>query len=271
MIPAARAVAAIAVLGIAALFLVPILAVGRFFSWSVADTLTQWWFGLVVRMIGVKVTVYGEPAQDRPLLVAANHASWLDFPVIGAQVPVRFAVAASTGSARSPGWFSRLFGAVASHGSTRSFPKQNETPGHPVVVFAEGATGGGNSVRTFQSDLIGAARDRAAGDSECWLQPLSIAYTRLQGLPMGRQFRPVAAWSGTVPLLPHIWTVLREYSVDAVIAWGDAVPIGKQDSLGEVACAAEKSVRILTANVLTGREPRSGVKRAEATANKGNS
>ena len=60
----------------------------------------------------------------------------------------------------------------------------------------------------FRSALIGAARDALAEAEHCGrvlIQPLSVAYTRLHRLPIGRLHRPVAAWYRDMELLPGAW------------------------------------------------------------------
>ena len=40
------------------------------------------------------------------------------------------------------------------------------------------------------------------------VQPVSIAYTHLDGIPLGRHMRPFVAWYGDMDLLPHLWALL---------------------------------------------------------------
>ena len=40
------------------------------------------------------------------------------------------------------------------------------------------------------------------------VQPVTIAYTRLDGMPLGRSWRPFYAWYGDMALAPHLWTML---------------------------------------------------------------
>ena len=61
--------------------------------------------------------------------------------------------------------------------------------GDAVVLFAEGTSSDGNRVLPFRSALVGAARDalvEAGHARHVLIQPLSIAYTGLQGFPMGQ-------------------------------------------------------------------------------------
>ena len=55
-----------------------------------ARRLPHWYHRRVCRLLGVRVSVEGELAQGRPVLLIANHSSWLDIPVISAAAPVSF-------------------------------------------------------------------------------------------------------------------------------------------------------------------------------------
>ena len=62
--------------------------------------------------------------------------------------------------------------------------------GDPVVLFAEGTSSDGNRVLQFRSALVGAASDAVTQNKGgVWLQPMSISYPRIDGLPMGRRHR----------------------------------------------------------------------------------
>ncbi len=46
------------------------------------------------RMFGVRVSVRGAPAGERPLLLVSNHCSWLDIIVLSSIAPLVFKLAA---------------------------------------------------------------------------------------------------------------------------------------------------------------------------------
>ena len=76
----------------------------------------------------------------------------------------------------------------------------------------------------LRSALIGAARDalaEAEHSGRVLIQPLSVAYTRPHGLPIGCLHRPVAARYGGMDLMPHLIRVLEEGGFDVVLTWGE--------------------------------------------------
>jgi hypothetical protein len=107
----------------------------------------------------------------------------------------------------------------------------------------------------FRSALIGAARDALAEAEHCGrvlIQPLSVAYTRLHGLPIGRLHRPVAAWYGDMELLPHLIRVLGQGAFDVVLTRGEPVADEAQTDRKEVAKSLAFTVRRL-ATAIAGR------------------
>jgi 1-acyl-sn-glycerol-3-phosphate acyltransferase len=40
------------------------------------------------------------------------------------------------------------------------------------------------------------------------VQPISLAYVRLDGMPLGREWRPYYAWYGGMDMPAHLWRVL---------------------------------------------------------------
>jgi hypothetical protein len=49
------------------------------------------------------------------------------------------------------------------------------------------------------------------------VQPVSLAYTRLDGIPIGRAHRPFFAWYGAMDLLAHLWRMIGHGIVEVVV------------------------------------------------------
>src|SRR5262249_20644445 len=78
--------------------------------------------------------------------------------------------------------------------------------GDNLVLFAEGTSSPGTRVLPFKSALFAVAQATDA-DTPLTIQPVSISYTRLAGMPVGRQWRDCFAWYGDMTLAPHLWRV----------------------------------------------------------------
>lgn len=216
---------------------------------------------LLLRFIGVRVRVRGAPAQGRPLLILSNHVSWLDIPVVGSLTPLFFVAKSEVA-----GW--PVIGLLARFQRTVFVDRQRRhatgevnreiahrlQQGDPVVLFAEGTSSDGNRVLPFRTALVGAVREVFATSAEVTVQPLSIAYVRLQGLPMGRLHRAVAAWYGDMELAPHLMDVLRHGAIDVEVTFGPPLPLDAAHDRKSVTRTAEETVRALSARALAGRE-----------------
>ncbi|MCP3799777.1 1-acyl-sn-glycerol-3-phosphate acyltransferase [Allokutzneria sp. A3M-2-11 16] len=49
----------------------------------------KWWFRAVLRALGAKLKVFGEPERQSGVLVVGNHTSWLDIVAVNAVLPAR--------------------------------------------------------------------------------------------------------------------------------------------------------------------------------------
>ena len=75
--------------------------------------------------------------------------------------------------------------------------------GYNVILFPEGTSSDGKKVLPFKSSLLGAIEF----DSKNFflIQPVSITYTKLDGIPVDNKFRPFFAWFGGMDLISHAW------------------------------------------------------------------
>jgi len=214
---------------------------------------------MLCKLLRVRITVVGEPCRDAPLLIASNHVSWLDIPVLTALAPVVFVAKREVASWPLFGLLAKLQRSVFVERERRSrTAKTNRdiavrlAEGDPVVLFAEETSSDGNRVLPFRSSLIGAlhATMRERGAAQVHVQPLAIAYARVDGIPAGRQHRPLVAWYGGMDLLPHLAGVMRRSAIDVTVAWGPALPCDLATDRKALAASLEATVRRLRADAL---------------------
>lgn len=218
---------------------------------------------VVCALLGVRIRMVGTPSAQRPLLIVANHVSWIDIAVITALVPVAFVAKREVASWPLFGLFAKLQRTIFVDRTRR-----HETPtvnaeiarrlvaGDPVVLFGEGTSSDGNRILPFRTALIGAAREAlaGAGHERIHLQPLAITYVGFCGLPMGRQHRPIAAWYGALDLFPHLVEVLRHGAIDVTVSFGEPLGFDAQSNRKAAARVLEAEVRRLATAALRGRE-----------------
>ncbi|MBI3436097.1 MAG: 1-acyl-sn-glycerol-3-phosphate acyltransferase [Proteobacteria bacterium] len=217
---------------------------------------------MICAILGIRITRVGACVREHPLLIVANHSSWLDIAVISAVTPAVFVA-----KSEIAGW--PLFGRLAKlqrsvfvdrsrrHGTAAVNAEiaRRLAEGDPVVLFGEGTAGDGNRVLAFRSALIGAARDalaEAENVGRVWIQPLSLAYTGLLGVPVGRRHRPLVAWYGKMRLWTHFAGVGRRGAIDVTVTWGEPIAFGENADRKAVALALECSVRQMTVGALRG-------------------
>ena len=86
-------------------------------------------------------------------------------------------------------------------GRERDQMRERLLAGDDLILFPEGTSSDGSRVLPFHSSFFAAAY----GDITPVIQPVSVVYDRLAGLPVGRASRTVFAWYGDMDLAPHLW------------------------------------------------------------------
>jgi lyso-ornithine lipid O-acyltransferase len=210
-------------------------------------------------VLRVRIHIVGTPMREKPTLIHSNHVSWLDIPVISAITPIAFVAKKEVASWPVVGIAAKLLRTVFVDRTRRlqthevnAEIAQRLTEGDPVVLFAEGTSSDGNRVLEFRSALIGAVTHLGT-NQQVMLQPISVGYTRTQGIPLGRQHRPLVAWYGDIDFVPHFKNFLARSAVDVVVTFGQPVPFDNGLDRKTVARTIEQRVRQLTAETLRER------------------
>jgi lyso-ornithine lipid O-acyltransferase len=202
--------------------LMPVQLLGLALRRGWTSTLPVFYHRWCCRILGFRIRVIGTPTSERPVLYAANHISYTDITVLGSVIPGSFI--AKSEVARWPffGWLAKLQRSVFVDRRARSTAAQRDAigkrlaAGDALILFPEGTSGDGNRVLPFKSALFAAAQ-QGEGVPRVIVQPVSLAYTRLDGMPIGRLCRPFFAWYGAVDLAPHLWSMVGLGTVEVVV------------------------------------------------------
>ena len=215
---------------------------------------------LILRMLSIHVGVHGAPAAERPLLLVSNHSSWIDILALSSITPLKFIAKSEIAGWPLFGLFAKLQRSVFVNRSRRQATADVNreiaarlSEGDPVVLFGEGTSGDGNRVLPFRTALLGAMQQVLGEHGHGFLQPVSISYTRLHGIPLGRQHRSHAAWYGDISLLPHLVRVFRLGAIDVVMTFGTPVAVEASTDRKALALSLEQAVRRMNAAALAGR------------------
>lgn len=167
----------------------------------------------VCRILGIELDIHGAIAPAHPTLFVSNHVSYLDIEALSAAVPTCFVAKREVAGWPLFGWLAKLQRTVFVDRRSNGVAEERDDlarrldEGENVVLFAEGTSGDGNRLRPFKSALFSVA-ERSVHGRPLIVQPISVAYTRLDGMPIGRQWRPLFAWYGAMDLAPHLWHLL---------------------------------------------------------------
>lgn len=262
-----RAIAIVFVFLIVTLVLMPWQLSAVRFKLKRRKTFPHRFHTFLCRLFGLNVRAIGIPVQDRGVLMLANHTSYMDILILSQVAKVSFVAKSEVANWPFFGTLARLQETVfiersrrSQTGEARDQMRQRLLGGDAIVLFPEGTSSDGNSVLPFKSSLLGAAESTVGEDARGHaihvpVQPVSVAYTGLQGMPMGRENRPFFAWYGDLDLVPHLWEALLKGPLDVVVEFHQPIDIDIAGGRKELAVRAEAIVRRGQARALAGLEP----------------
>src|SRR5271165_1440508 len=179
------------------------------------------------RLLGMRVRVIGRSAAatapgSRRVVFASNHSSWLDIAVLGGRLEGCFIAKADV--ARWPlvstiahlgrsVFITRKRGAT---GQERDAMRERLACGDNLILFPEGTTSDGSRVLAFRSAFFAVA-EVPPGETPPLIQPVSVVYDRLAGLPTGRATRPLFAWYGDMDIASHFWRLAQHRGLRATV------------------------------------------------------
>ncbi len=173
------------------LLLIPIVLIGAILAilllrntmptQGFTSRLAQSYHRLLLSVIGVKLTVFGEKKSGNVLYVP-NHVSWLDISIIGALSPTHFLSKAEIKKWPFIGLLATRSGTLYIKRGIRNSAEEANTTlqktlerNHNVVLFAEGTTTDG-TLKKFHGRLM-----QSAIDANSLVQPVAIFYPATDG------------------------------------------------------------------------------------------
>jgi len=143
------------------------------------------WSRRMLALLGVKLHPVGRTSwpADTPVLLVANHVSWLDIFVINAVLPVRFVAKSEVRNWPGVGWLSARTGTVfIARGRRLDAVRVNAlvtaalVRGERFAVFPEGTTTDGSRVLSFHGALL-----QPVISAGGLLQPVALRFERRDG------------------------------------------------------------------------------------------
>lgn len=202
---------------------------------------------LICRVLGIQVEVIGKPARSHSTLFVANHISWADIPTLGSEITGSFVAKSDVEQMRVVGMLADLYGTIyvdrerrnSTH-AQRTEIAQRLSEGENVILFPEGTTTAGRTVGRFKSALFAAAETHDGTD--VLIQPVTLAYTHINGLPVLRTTRYKLSWIGDMELFPHLLDLVALGSVRACIQYHEPIRPSDFSSRKELARYCEQVI-----------------------------
>jgi 1-acyl-sn-glycerol-3-phosphate acyltransferase len=263
-VQAARAVVLLLVFLLVTVLLIPWQESAVVLKLKRRKTFPNRYHRFLCRLFGIRVTVLGRPIQSRGVLMVANHTSYFDILVFSSAARVSFVAKHQVAKWPLFGTLARLQETVfiererrAQTVEARDLIRGRLLEGDALVLFPEGTSDDGNRVLPFKSALLGAAELELGADvhgraRHVPIQPVSIAYVGLYGLPMSRDVRPLVAWYGDMDLVPHLWEALKTGPIEVVVEFHQPLSLDSETSRKTLSAAAEARVRLGQARALAG-------------------
>ncbi len=214
-----------------------------------------YWRGMA-SVLGLRITVVGSLTAHRPVLFIANHSSWLDIVALGSVLPGCFVAKGAIAKWPLINWVARLGRTIFVTRSRVTVSREREYlaarlgQGDNIILFPEGTTSDGARVLLFSSSFLALAD----APSKPFVQPVTIVYDALNGLPVRRRDRPGISWYGDMDLASHFNRLGRQISHHATIILDVAILPGSFPNRKVLAAALEARLAHNAAALRQGRD-----------------
>ncbi len=187
---------------------------------------TQVWSLAMLRCIGIELIVKGMPGLNGPLLLVANHMSWLDITALHAARFCRFVSKADIRKWPFIGMLASGIGTLFIERESRRdvmrvvhHMTSSLRSGDVLGVFPEGTTSDGAGLLSFHANLF-----QAAVAANVPVQPVAFQFT--DGRTGLRSTVP--CYVGDDTLVGSVWRTLKASHIAVVIHFGEPqLPAGR--------------------------------------------
>nr|WP_243634297.1 lysophospholipid acyltransferase family protein [Roseicella frigidaeris] len=238
-----RAARRLTLLALWTLLCLPIQAVLILLPGSAKIGFARLYHAVLSRLIGLRVQVIGAPCRDGPVLFVSNHSSWLDIPVLGGVLPAAFVAKSEVGTwpvIRTIAHLGRTVFVSRSRGTTAreaQAMRDRMAAGGSLILFPEGTSNDGTRELPFRTSFF------AIAEGARRIQPVSVVYDRLGGLPACRRDRPHFAWYGDMDIASHFWRLARRSGARVTVVLHEPFPPGRLPNRKALASETQRIVR----------------------------
>ena len=198
---------------------------------------------LITKIIGLKIDRIGDISKDKKVLFVSNHLSYFDIIILGSLIPGRFIAKSEVASWPIFGFLSKITRTIfiqrdrkASLEQVRLIKEQLDRYGK-LILFPEGTSSDGRRVLPFKTPLFD-----AAVLTNSIVQPITIRYTHLNGIPVGYSNRSLFGWYGDMDLGPHLWNALSLGSFTVEVVFHEPIRADQFSNRKKLAVYCQKIV-----------------------------
>ena len=179
--------------------------------------LRRFFHKILLTICGVSYRVHGSQLRGGRVLYVSNHASYLDISALMSLAAPRFVAREDILRFPLAGWLMRGYGSIGVKRVREKACEQVSTlrtlflRDEPLLIFAEGTTSDGREVLPMKSSLFAALDSSETGD--IYVQPISLCYSLLDGIPIGTCWEPFCACYGDMYFIPHFIELLSLHRI----------------------------------------------------------
>ncbi|MBO6781062.1 MAG: 1-acyl-sn-glycerol-3-phosphate acyltransferase [Rhodothermales bacterium] len=206
------------------------------------------------RILGIELVSVGGARPSGSTVVVANHLGLADPWILAAVLPVAFAAKAEMAGWPVMGWICRTVGIIFVERDRRLAAarfveelREAGKSGVSVLVFPEGTTGDGRTIRTFKTAGFAAV----AGLEDGSVLPVYHNAVRINGAPTTIDDREIMGWTPEQPMMESVFGWLRQKSITVEVRIGEPIACAGMDRK-ELAALAEQAVRELAGDLVEG-------------------
>ncbi|NBX66144.1 MAG: 1-acyl-sn-glycerol-3-phosphate acyltransferase [Proteobacteria bacterium] len=201
-------------------------------------------FGFTPRVVGTQIR-----DKDRPVFFASNHVSYLDIVILGSQLDALFVAKSEVANWPLFGVMAKIQNTVFIRRAKTAIDSARDTLASllrqkkSVIVFAEGTSTDGASVKPFKPGLFDALYEPGV---DAVVQPVAIVLESIEGQRIGGNALlrdRYAWWRPEHTLVPHLWAFACTKRAGVSLHFLHALNPKDFEDRKELAAAAHKAIQ----------------------------
>ncbi len=236
-------------LSIFILITIPIQILLNISKLSLKNTYPLFFYKVIKNLAGINLDIVGlreKNQESTGTLYIANHVSWFDILCLGSVLNARFIAKKEVAAMGIFGFLAKLSNTFFIDNSNKNmiyqynnFIKNKLLNGESLILFPEGTTSDGNSIRKFKSSLFECIN---SNDRLINVQPISICYVRKNNVPMGLYSRRFIAWVGETSMVNSMKEFLSSGSITVNLIFHPEVSMKQFNNRKEISLFCEEQI-----------------------------